>query len=148
MLKKNYLMNVQLQAVSMNGQLGRTVIRDDGSTHSESRRKWFHRIPRAVNRTCRSYVAMWSQQSCSQGHSWKLLTINTGLLLSTSKSGSMVCLHSFMNTFCTLFYHFVQVQKELVIHWNCVVCYHVEVWIKIRQMSTIGKGLKMDPSDK
>ena len=67
MLKKNYLMNVQLQAISMNGQLGRTVIRDDGSTHSESRRKWFHRIPRAVNRTCRNYVAMWSQQSGSPG---------------------------------------------------------------------------------
>ena len=49
-----------------------------------------------------------------RGHSWKLLTINTGLLLSTSKSGSMVCLHSFMNTFCTLFNHFVQ--KELMIH--------------------------------
>ena len=67
MLKKNYLMNVQLQAVSMNGQLGWTVIRDDGSTHSESRRKWFHRIPRAVNRTCRNYVSIWSQQSGSPG---------------------------------------------------------------------------------
>ena len=119
MFKKNYLMNVQLQAISMNGQLGRTVIRDDGSTHSESRRKWFHRIPRAVNRTCRNYVAMWSQQSGSQGHSWKLLTINTGLLLSTSKSGSMVCLHSFMNTFCTLFnHHFVLCSWRVE---NCVV---------------------------
>ena len=106
MLKKNYLMNVQLQAVSMNGQLGRTVIRDDGSTHSESRRKWFHRIPRAVNRTCRNYVAMWSQQSCSPGTF--LETINNKYWAVIVDLEIWVHgLHSFMNTFCTLFNHFV-----------------------------------------